>query len=114
MFVYSEALDMYLSVGILRVPEGLDYSHVIEEEDQMTPQQLIDIKKNNKEKDIVRNQSEGQLSQGKSTIIRRTSFHDCFGKLEMMMIYNVVRRVGLHISTHIYLFEWHSVSSIFS
>ena len=53
---------MHLAVGILRVPEGLDYSTLIEEEDQLTPQQLLDIKK---EKTIVRNQSESQLSQGK-------------------------------------------------
>lgn len=53
---------MHFAVGILRVPEGLDYSSLIEEEDQLTPQQLLDIKK---EKSIVRNQSESQLSQGK-------------------------------------------------
>lgn len=59
---YSEALDMHLAVGILRAPEGLDYSNVIEEEGQLTPQQLQEIKK---EKEIPRNQSESQLSQGK-------------------------------------------------
>jgi hypothetical protein len=52
---------MHLAVGILRVPEGLDYSALIEEEDQITQQQLLDFKK---EKSMVRNQSEGQLSQG--------------------------------------------------
>lgn len=52
---------MHLAVGILRTPEGLDYSNVIEDEDQLTPQQLQEIKK---EKDIPRNQSESQLSQG--------------------------------------------------
>ncbi len=52
---------MHLAVGILRIPDGLDYSNVIEDEDQMTPQQLQEIKK---EKEIPRNQSESQLSQG--------------------------------------------------
>ncbi|XP_021952830.1 solute carrier family 12 member 3 [Folsomia candida] len=58
--VIHEALDMHLAVGILRAPEGLDYSNVIEEEGQLTPQQLQEIKK---EKEIPRNQSESQLSQ---------------------------------------------------
>lgn len=56
---------MYLAVGILRVQEGLDYTGVIEEEDQVTPQQLLLDMKKDKEKGIVRNQSEGQLSHGK-------------------------------------------------
>ncbi|CAG7838637.1 unnamed protein product [Allacma fusca] len=59
--VIHESLDMHLAVGILRVQEGLDYSSLIEEEDQMTPQQLLDIKK--EKGNIPRNQSESQLSQ---------------------------------------------------
>jgi len=59
--VIHEALDMHLSVGILRTQDGLDFSNVIEEEDQMTPQQLMQEAK--KEKEIPRNLSESQLSQ---------------------------------------------------
>ena len=55
---------MHLAVGILRTPEGLDYSTIIEEEDQITPEKLQEIKK---EKEIPRNQSESQLSQGTIT-----------------------------------------------
>ena len=62
LIVHSEALDMHLSVGILRTQDGMDFSSVIEEEDQMTPQQLMQEAK--KEKEIPRNQSESQLSQG--------------------------------------------------
>ena len=31
--MYSEALDRYLGIAILRVPEGLDYTNVIEDDD---------------------------------------------------------------------------------
>ncbi|ODM98387.1 Bumetanide-sensitive sodium-(potassium)-chloride cotransporter [Orchesella cincta] len=61
--VIHEALDMYLGVAILRVQEGLDYTGVIEDEDQATPQQILLDMKKDKEKGIVRNQSESQLSQ---------------------------------------------------
>ena len=39
VYIFSHALDSYLAVGILRLPEGLDYSNVIEDADdekQMT------------------------------------------------------------------------------
>ena len=52
---------MHLAVGILRVQEGLDYSNLIEDEDQVNPQQLLEVRSNNI---IPRNQSESQLSQG--------------------------------------------------
>lgn len=61
-FYHSEALDMHLAVGILRTPEKLDYSTIIEEKDKITLEKLQEIKKENK---IPRNQSERQLSQGK-------------------------------------------------
>lgn len=51
---------MHLAVGILRVPEGLDYSSIVEEEDQMQSQQMLDIM--NKERTLRRNVSDSQLS----------------------------------------------------
>ncbi len=54
---------MYLAVGILRVPEGLDYTGVIDVEDQLTPpQNPVELKREG-ENDIVE-QSESQLSNG--------------------------------------------------
>ena len=51
---------MHLAVGILRVQEGLDYSNVIEEEDQINTQQLLEGRR-----EITREISmESQLSQG--------------------------------------------------
>jgi len=51
---------MHLAVGILRVPGGCDYSNIIQEEGQMTIEQLT----SKIQKPIPRNKSEGQLSQG--------------------------------------------------
>lgn len=65
---------MHLAVGILRVQEGLDYTGVVEEEDQLTPQQLVLDMKKDKEKGIARNQSESQLSHGKIKFKRETQF----------------------------------------
>jgi len=54
---------MHFAVAILRVPEGLDYSDQIEEEDQLrSSAPLLDVKT---ESGIPRNQSESQFSQGK-------------------------------------------------
>lgn len=41
IFTYSEALHLHLAIGILRVKGGLDYSGIIEEEGQMTVEQVL-------------------------------------------------------------------------
>ncbi|PSN39492.1 Bumetanide-sensitive sodium-(potassium)-chloride cotransporter [Blattella germanica] len=60
--VIHNALDRYLAVGILRLPEGLDYSGVIEDE-EFVPIQTLD--KKDAEEKLRRNQSTSQFtSQG--------------------------------------------------
>ncbi|XP_066994465.2 bumetanide-sensitive sodium-(potassium)-chloride cotransporter isoform X2 [Anabrus simplex] len=54
------ALDKYLAVGILRVPEGLDYSNVIDDDDFVP---VSALEKKDAEDKIRRNQSTCQLSQ---------------------------------------------------
>lgn len=86
---------MYLAVGILRVQEGLDYTGVIEEEDQVTPQQLLLELKKEKEKGIVRNQSESQLSHGKQNCFYAqynlyVSIYFKANKMPLMMYMNVL------------------------
>ena len=56
---------MHLAVGILRVPEGLDYSNIIEEEDQQQSQQLLDVM--NRESRLRRNISGSQFSIDSTT-----------------------------------------------
>jgi hypothetical protein len=60
--VYSNALDRYLAVGILRLQEGLDYSGIIQDE-EFVPISTLD--KKDAEEKMRRNQSSNQLvSQG--------------------------------------------------
>lgn len=57
---------MHLAVGILRVQEGLDYTGVIEEEDQKMEAPVT--RASESEKEIVtvsEDQSDNQLSNGK-------------------------------------------------
>ncbi len=63
-----------MAVGILRTSEGfLDYSNVIHDEGQMTPQQLQqEINKGKyveKKQEMPRNESDGQISQGNSAFL---------------------------------------------
>lgn len=62
---YSEALDMYFGVAILRVPQGLDYSQVVEDEDTPVVMNGNETTGAAVAEEIKRNQSAGQLSQGK-------------------------------------------------
>ncbi|XP_066989480.1 bumetanide-sensitive sodium-(potassium)-chloride cotransporter-like isoform X3 [Macrobrachium rosenbergii] len=57
-----EALDMYLGVAILRVPQGLDYSQIIEDEDTPVIMNGTDTNITSNVEDMKRNQSAGQLS----------------------------------------------------
>ncbi|XP_064109028.1 bumetanide-sensitive sodium-(potassium)-chloride cotransporter-like [Macrobrachium nipponense] len=57
-----EALDMYLGVAILRVPQGLDYSQIIEDEDTPVIMNGTDTNITSNVDDMKRNQSTGQLS----------------------------------------------------
>lgn len=58
---------MHLAVGIFRVQEGLDYTGVIVEENQLTAQQMLVNMTKAKERDNPRQRldSEGKLSDGK-------------------------------------------------
>lgn len=68
MFVFSKALDMHLAVGILRLQNGLDYSHIItvDEDGQINEQSNIlhTRTRNNSTDSLPRNQSYTQMSQG--------------------------------------------------
>ncbi|XP_068225470.1 bumetanide-sensitive sodium-(potassium)-chloride cotransporter-like isoform X2 [Palaemon carinicauda] len=57
-----EALDMYLGIAILRVPQGLDYSQIIEDEDTPVIMNGTDTNITSNVEDIKRNQSAGHLS----------------------------------------------------
>ncbi|KAJ9588117.1 hypothetical protein L9F63_018508, partial [Diploptera punctata] len=57
--VIHNALDRYLAVGILRVPEGLDYSGVIQDGEVVSVQTLD---KKDAEEKMRRNQSSNQLA----------------------------------------------------
>ncbi|ROT83241.1 Na+/K+/2Cl- cotransporter isoform 1 [Penaeus vannamei] len=58
-----EALDMYYGVAILRVPQGLDYSQVVEDEDTPVVMNGNETTGAAVAEEIKRNQSAGQLSQ---------------------------------------------------
>ncbi|XP_047501721.1 bumetanide-sensitive sodium-(potassium)-chloride cotransporter-like [Penaeus chinensis] len=58
-----EALDMYYGVAILRVPQGLDYSQVVEDEDSPVVMNGNETTGAAVAEEIKRNQSAGQLSQ---------------------------------------------------
>ncbi|KAK7065462.1 hypothetical protein SK128_010049, partial [Halocaridina rubra] len=58
-----EALDMYLGIAILRVPQGLDYSQIIEDEDTPVVMNGNDTSITANIEEMKRNQSAGQLSQ---------------------------------------------------
>nr|QGP72204.1 Na+/K+/2Cl- cotransporter [Penaeus monodon] len=58
-----EALDMYFGVAILRVPQGLDYSQVVEDEDTPVVMNGNETTGAAVAEEIKRNQSAGQLSQ---------------------------------------------------
>src|SRR5687768_2554545 len=56
-------MDMYLAVAILRVPDGLDYSNVVEEEEDKMVGLTAD-KRNESDTELLKyNRSAGQLSQ---------------------------------------------------
>ena len=73
-FVCSTALDMYMGVAILRLQEGLDYSKVIAEEEDLlngiSPTAAAGREKGNvrtrqnSQESLPRNQSFSQMSQG--------------------------------------------------
>lgn len=65
---YSEALDMYYGVAILRVPQGLDYSQIVEDEDTPVVMNGNETTGAAVAEEIKRNQSAGQLSQGKDSL----------------------------------------------
>ncbi|XP_042861757.1 bumetanide-sensitive sodium-(potassium)-chloride cotransporter-like isoform X1 [Penaeus japonicus] len=58
-----EALDMYYGVAILRVPQGLDYSQIVEDEDTPVVMNGNETTGAAVAEEIKRNQSAGQLSQ---------------------------------------------------
>lgn len=71
--VCSKAFDMYMGVAILRLQEGLDYSKVIADEDDLvngiSPTVAAGEKGNirtrqNSQESLPRNQSFSQMSQG--------------------------------------------------
>ncbi|KAK9508116.1 hypothetical protein O3M35_007849 [Rhynocoris fuscipes] len=55
------ALDSFLAVGILRMQEGLDYSHMIEDQDVVI---IPNLEKKDEQAKLLRNVSGGQLSLG--------------------------------------------------
>lgn len=57
-----EALDMYLGLVILRVPQGLDYSQIVEDEDTHVVMNGNDVSVITNTEDMKRNQSGGHLS----------------------------------------------------
>jgi hypothetical protein len=73
LVLYSKALDMYMAVAILRLQEGLDYSKVIADEDDIVngissvagvgEKGTIRTRQNSQES-LPRNQSFSQMSQG--------------------------------------------------
>lgn len=64
---FSKALDMHLSVGILRLQNGLDYSNLMLDEDgQVNEQSILATRtRNNSTESLPRNQSYTQMSQGR-------------------------------------------------
>lgn len=68
IFSYSKALDMHLAVGILRLQNGLDCSHIIhvDEDGQINEQSILNNTRtrNNSTESLPRNQSYTQMSQG--------------------------------------------------
>lgn len=60
---------MHLAVGILRLQNGLDYSHIIQldEDGQINEQSMLNSTRtrNNSTESLPRNQSYTQMSQGK-------------------------------------------------
>jgi hypothetical protein len=71
--VCSKALDMYMGVAILRLQEGLDYSKVIADEDDLMNgissvagggEKGIMHTRQNSQESLPRNQSFSQMSQG--------------------------------------------------
>ena len=59
---------MYFGIAILRVPNGLNYSQYIEEDDLHLMNNGTDVPTptTNENDEITRNQSASQLSQGKN------------------------------------------------
>jgi solute carrier family 12 sodium/potassium/chloride transporter 2 len=87
--VIHEALDMHLAVGILRVQEGLDYTNLIEEEGTISAQELLELRK---EKTMIRNQSDGQLStDGNSS---ESSSNPSSPKLEQKVDHVIVNHIS--------------------
>ncbi|XP_068081750.1 bumetanide-sensitive sodium-(potassium)-chloride cotransporter [Anabrus simplex] len=70
--VMHKALDMYMAVAILRLQEGLDYSKVVADEEQIangihTPGEKSFIRtRQNSQESLPRNQSFSQMSQASS------------------------------------------------
>lgn len=70
IFIFSKALDSNLSLAILRIQEGLDYSKIFKDSEMFTANiengksKLIHSSEDN----IPRNISYSQMSQGKSHI----------------------------------------------
>lgn len=70
---------MYYGVAILRVPQGLDYSQVVEDEDTPVVMNGNETTGAAVAEEIKRNQSAGQLSQGKVALhvgIYRSCLYD--------------------------------------
>lgn len=71
IFFFSKALDMHLSVGILRLQNGLDYSNLMLDEDgQVNEQSILATRtRNNSTESLPRNQSYTQMSQGRLSYV---------------------------------------------
>jgi hypothetical protein len=77
--LFSKALDMYMAVAILRLQEGLDYSKVVADEDDLVngvnsiagggEKGIIHTRQNSQES-LPRNQSFSQMSQGQLGTLR--------------------------------------------
>lgn len=74
---------MHFGVAILRVPQGLDYSQIIDEDDSPTMMNGNDTSAMQTLEDKVGQSSTNQLSQGKCVTF---SSHLCLSRVQLLEI----------------------------